>query len=34
LLIWRPILDAYYPAEVPGSDLARRVFVLPGLMRR
>ena len=30
LLAWRPsILDAYYPAEVLDSDLARRVFVLP-----
>ena len=31
LLAWRPsILDAYYPPDVLGSDLARRVFVLPG----
>lgn len=30
LLAWRPsILEAYYPAEVLASDLARRVFVLP-----
>jgi hypothetical protein len=30
LLTWRPsILEAYYPAEVLASDLARRVFVLP-----
>jgi hypothetical protein len=35
VLTWRPsILDAYYPADVLRSDLARRVFVLPGPTRR
>ena len=30
LLRWKPsVLDAYYPAEVLQSELARRVFVLP-----
>ena len=30
LLTWRPsVLDAYYRPETLGSDLARRVFVLP-----
>lgn len=30
LLTWRPsVLDEYYRAETLGSDLARRVFVLP-----
>ena len=30
LLTWRPsVLDDYYRAETLGSDLARRVFVLP-----
>jgi hypothetical protein len=32
LLTWKPsILDRYYRAETLGSDLARRVFVLPDL---
>ena len=30
LLVWRPsVLDGYYTPETLGSDLARRVFVLP-----
>jgi hypothetical protein len=30
VLTWRPsILDRYYRPETLGSDLARRVFVLP-----
>jgi len=30
LLTWRPsILDRYYRSETLGSDLARRVFILP-----
>ena len=30
LLAWKPsVLDRYYRAETLGSDLARRVFVLP-----
>jgi hypothetical protein len=30
LLVWRPgVLDEYYTPETLGSDLARRVFVLP-----
>jgi hypothetical protein len=30
LLRWKPsVLDAYYSSEVLGSELARRVFVLP-----
>lgn len=30
LLVWRPsVLDGYYTPESLGSDLARRVFVLP-----
>lgn len=30
LLAWKPsVLDGYYEAETLGSDLARRVFVLP-----
>jgi hypothetical protein len=30
LFRWSPsVLSAYYPPEVLGSDLARRVFVLP-----
>jgi len=30
LFTWKPsVLDAYYRAEVLGSDLARRVFILP-----
>ena len=30
LLRWKPsVLDAYYPAEVLQSELARKIFVLP-----
>jgi hypothetical protein len=30
LLVWKPsVLDRYYTPETLGSDLARRVFVLP-----
>ena len=30
LLVWRPsVLDGYYTPETLGSELARRVFVLP-----
>jgi hypothetical protein len=30
LLTWRPsVLDEYYTPETIGSDLARRVFLLP-----
>ena len=30
LLVWKPsVLDGYYRAETLGSDLARRVFVMP-----
>src|SRR5919206_224352 len=31
LLVWNPsVLDRYYEKETLGSELARRVFVLPG----
>lgn len=32
LLRWKPsVLESYYSAEVLGSELARRVFVLPAM---
>lgn len=34
LLAWRPsVLDRYYRAETLGSDLARRVFLMPDRLR-
>lgn len=34
LLTWKPsILDAYYQKETLGSELARRVFVMPDLVK-
>jgi len=35
LLTWRPtVLESYYREETLGSDLARRVFVLPDRLSR